>query len=56
LPRAGNKAATSYKGQGKDTCKVIRIKEQYGRAALECIKGHNNLLSTMDNIEEKSKA
>jgi hypothetical protein len=33
LPRAGNKAATAYKGQGKDTCKVIRIKiEVYKRA------------------------
>jgi hypothetical protein len=26
LPKAGNKAATTYKGQGKDTCKVVRIK------------------------------
>jgi hypothetical protein len=26
LPRAGNKAAITYKGHGKDTCKVIRIK------------------------------
>jgi hypothetical protein len=26
LPRAENKAATVYTGQGKDICKVIRIK------------------------------
>jgi hypothetical protein len=26
LPRAENKAATVYTGQGKDICKVIKIK------------------------------
>jgi hypothetical protein len=45
LPRAENKAAIVYKGQGKDTCKAIRIKGQYGRIAQEGMKEHKRTSS-----------
>jgi hypothetical protein len=57
LPRAENKAATAYKGQGKDTCKVIRIKSNvdnsigvYTRA--QCTPSWTQGLLSPEDLEE----
>jgi hypothetical protein len=39
-PQAENKVVTTYKGQGKDTCKVIRIKSNVDETTLDYIKDH----------------